>query len=259
VDTEFYGYDGHGNVRFIENTTSAVTDSYDYDAFGMSIRTTGTTANQFLYGGERYDSGMGKYDLRARYYNEATGRFWSRDPYEGARCSPPSLNPYIYTWNDPVDRLDPLGRGATVETAELDLAALLRGIAATYLLVQPLICHYATDASGVRAVTQADVLGHPQTLYRAGPCALSSKILPSDCPPAEREPTPSNPGFNPFDPIRGAPCKINRNTGEVWCRDQLHKDHWEVYKNKRDWERSRRGQDTRDRSVWDNGCLRQRF
>ena len=38
----FYGYDGHGNVRFLSNTTASVTDFYDYDAFGMPIRTSGT-------------------------------------------------------------------------------------------------------------------------------------------------------------------------------------------------------------------------
>jgi RHS repeat-associated protein len=76
----FYGYDGHGNVRFLTSTSGAVTDSYDDDAFGMSIRTSGTTTNNFRYSGERYDSSIGLYDLRARYYNQATGRFWARDP-----------------------------------------------------------------------------------------------------------------------------------------------------------------------------------
>ena len=63
----FYGYDGHGNVRFLANSAASVTDSYDYDAFGMPIRTSGTTPNNYLYSGERYDSSVGLYDLRARY------------------------------------------------------------------------------------------------------------------------------------------------------------------------------------------------
>src|SRR5207245_5084052 len=82
----FYGYDGHGNVRFLTNTTGVVTDSYDYDAFGIGIRTSGTTANSFFYRGEWLDSSIGLYDLRARYYNQATGRFWSRDPVEHKAC-----------------------------------------------------------------------------------------------------------------------------------------------------------------------------
>ena len=30
----FYGYDGHGNVRFLTNSAGTVTDTYQYDAFG---------------------------------------------------------------------------------------------------------------------------------------------------------------------------------------------------------------------------------
>ena len=63
----FYGYDGHGNVRFLTNTAGAITDTYTYDAFGMPIASTGTTANNFLYSGEQFDSAAGLYYLRARY------------------------------------------------------------------------------------------------------------------------------------------------------------------------------------------------
>jgi RHS repeat-associated protein len=150
----FYGYDGHGNVRFLTNSAGTITDSYDYDAFGMPIRTSGTTANSFLYSGERYDSSVGLYDLRARYYNQATGRFWAMDPMEhkccgqswdqntmwsrdtarnpgtvklwvkaqqmrGTRCcgscSPLQFNPYIYADDDPVNRTDPAGTEAFEE------------------------------------------------------------------------------------------------------------------------------------------------
>lgn len=39
----FYGYDGHSSVRFLTNAAGAITDSYDFDAFGMPIRTSGST------------------------------------------------------------------------------------------------------------------------------------------------------------------------------------------------------------------------
>src|SRR5947207_323910 len=90
----FYGYDGHGNVRFLANTAPSITDSYDFDAFGMPIRTSGTTPNQFLYSGERSDSNIGLYDLRARYYNQSTGRFWSMDRYPGKLSRPSTLHKY---------------------------------------------------------------------------------------------------------------------------------------------------------------------
>jgi len=107
----FYGYDGHGNVRFLTNSAAAITDSYQYDAFGMQIARTGTTLNVYQYSGEWLDGSVGLYYLRARYYNDATGRFWARDPVEGKRCCGLSWNPYIYTRDNPINAVDPTGRG----------------------------------------------------------------------------------------------------------------------------------------------------
>jgi len=117
----FYGYDGHGNVRFLTNSVGSITDSYDYEAFGMPIRSSGTTPNQFLYSGERYDSSIGLYDLRARYLNQTTGRFWSRDPIEGKKCCGLSWNPYIYVKQNPVNASDPTGRDAPEYVFQLEV------------------------------------------------------------------------------------------------------------------------------------------
>ena len=84
----FYGYDGHGNVRFLTGSAGTATDTYVYDAFGLPLTTTGTTPNNFLYSGEQYDSALGAYYLRARYYNPATGRFLAMDQYEGSILDP---------------------------------------------------------------------------------------------------------------------------------------------------------------------------
>src|SRR5712692_10121176 len=62
----FYGYDGHGSVRFLTNAAGAVTDSYQYDAYGMPIASSGTTPNVFRYSGEWSDSSIGLYHLRDR-------------------------------------------------------------------------------------------------------------------------------------------------------------------------------------------------
>jgi RHS repeat-associated protein len=103
----FYGYDGGGNVRQLTNSAGSITDTYDYDAFGNKINSTGTTPNNYLYRGEQYDSDLGLYYLRARYYNPNTGRFLSRDP---------SLHKYLYAGGDPVNRIDPSGRADSIET-----------------------------------------------------------------------------------------------------------------------------------------------
>ena len=115
----FYGYDGHGNVRFLASTAGAVTDTYQFDAFGNQIASTGTTPNNYLFSGEQFDNSTGLYQLRARWYRPTVGRFITRDPVEGQPCSPLTLNPYVYAGDDPVDRVDPTGAQAIVEYALL--------------------------------------------------------------------------------------------------------------------------------------------
>jgi YD repeat-containing protein len=47
----FYGYDGGGSVRQLTNSAGAVTDQYEYDAFGNSLTKQGSTPNVYLYRG----------------------------------------------------------------------------------------------------------------------------------------------------------------------------------------------------------------
>jgi RHS repeat-associated protein len=105
----FYNYDGHGSVRGLSNLSGAITDTYDYDAFGTLIGRTGTTANNYLYAGEQFDADLGFYYNRARYLNVQTGRFISQDSYEGSSSDPQSLHKYLYANSDGVDNVDPSG------------------------------------------------------------------------------------------------------------------------------------------------------
>jgi len=111
----YYQYDG-GGVRQLTNSIGQVTDSYEYDAFGNSFTTQGTTPNNYLYRGEQYDSDLGLYYLRARYYNPATGRFLSRDPLDGQQIDPKTLHKYLYAGGDPANSWDPSGRESQIET-----------------------------------------------------------------------------------------------------------------------------------------------
>jgi RHS repeat-associated protein len=55
--------------------------TYDYDAYGNLIHSTGTTPNNCLFAGEQFDPDLGLYYNRARYLNTSTGRFWSMDSF----------------------------------------------------------------------------------------------------------------------------------------------------------------------------------
>jgi len=107
----FYGYDGHGNVRFLTNAAGAITDTYTYDAFGLLTATTGSTPNAYTYSGERFDQNIGLFHLRARDYNPLTGRFETMDPAAGDILNPATLHKYVYAGNNPVNAIDPTGRG----------------------------------------------------------------------------------------------------------------------------------------------------
>jgi RHS repeat-associated protein len=102
----------------LTNTTGAVTDTYDAacpergrrNASGNLVHSTGTTPNVYLFSGEQYDPDLGLYYNRARYLNVNTGRFWTRDEYEGYDEAPPTLQEYVYISDNPVNEVDPSGK-----------------------------------------------------------------------------------------------------------------------------------------------------
>jgi RHS repeat-associated protein len=125
--TSYYLYDGNVSVRQLSDDVGAVTDTYTYDAFGVPLATSGSTPNHFLYAGERFETDLGLYYLRARYYSPAAGRFLTADPFQGRIFDPPTLHKYTYTQNDPVNRIDPSGEESLLT---IMLAVVIVGILA---------------------------------------------------------------------------------------------------------------------------------
>src|SRR5204862_4458283 len=113
--TNFYGFDGHGNISFLTDAMGAVTASYDYDGWGSVVASTGNTPNTRLYTGEELDPDLGLINLRARQYRPGSGRFLTLDPVYGEIKRPSSLNRYVYASGNPVSFLDPSGTSAVLE------------------------------------------------------------------------------------------------------------------------------------------------
>jgi RHS repeat-associated protein len=100
-DQEYYLHDGLGSTTGLTDDQGSVTDTYQYDAFGTIRSQTGSSGNEFKFTGEQVDS-TGMQYLRARYYDQATGRFLSQDPV-------PFDQPYSYVSNNPSNMIDPYG------------------------------------------------------------------------------------------------------------------------------------------------------
>ncbi|MHC4443791.1 MAG: RHS repeat domain-containing protein [Planctomycetota bacterium] len=108
--TKYYHYDGQMSTRFLTKADGNDDNTYDFDAFGNLLDSTGGTVNDFMYSGEQLDANTGFYYLRARYYNPANGRFISKDPFEGSTNDPISLHKYLYANDNPVNYIDPSGQ-----------------------------------------------------------------------------------------------------------------------------------------------------
>jgi RHS repeat-associated protein len=98
-------YDGVGTVRGLVDTAGAVTDSYDLDAFGVALGSSGSTTNPHWFGGAwgYMTEGSGLLQLGARFYWPEIGRFITQDPLRIRR------NRYAYVRTNPVRRIDPTG------------------------------------------------------------------------------------------------------------------------------------------------------
>ena len=111
--------DGHDSTRQLASSSGTVTDYYGYDAYGVMLGGNPTasspSATKMLYSGEQFDSTLGLYNMRARFYDPGTGRFTTMDTYEGSPQDPQSLHKYTYCTDNPINYKDPTGHDTLAE------------------------------------------------------------------------------------------------------------------------------------------------
>jgi len=138
VATSFYHYDGLGSTRGLSDTSGALVNTYDYEAFGEVLNQSGSTLNNYLFTGEQFDVSLNQYYLRARYYNQANGRFTQMDTWQGRNHDPVTLHKYLYANSDPANFIDPSGYSSLGELGAVQqIQAILFagfGTAAAYQL-----------------------------------------------------------------------------------------------------------------------------
>ena len=116
TQTGFTAYHGDGleNVRFLADRNGRPFAAYGYDAFGRPAHAAGIDPNPFRFVGQHsvYQHGVPAWPtllMGFRYYDPASGRFLTRDPWPGNLFDPQSLNDYAYASDNPVRYSDPTG------------------------------------------------------------------------------------------------------------------------------------------------------
>lgn len=168
-DLLFCCYDGAGSVRKLMESVTVQT--YDYDAYGNLLAESGGNENEYLYVGQQWDSDLGMYYNRARYYDPKLGRFWTMDTSEGTQEDPLSLHKYLYCQANPLNGTDLSGNddlaslsisesisasmdssyNGVVTTAGNAMMATLSGVQQQQNLEQVLTGYYLGTALGVVA------------------------------------------------------------------------------------------------------------
>jgi RHS repeat-associated protein len=106
-----YLADGYSGVRQVVNLAAiTVFAAYRYDSFGNLMGSAGAFVNPVRYRGERFDLVLGQYYLRARLYDQASGRFTGMDEFLGDVQNPITMHKYLYAGNNPIEYFDPSGR-----------------------------------------------------------------------------------------------------------------------------------------------------
>jgi RHS repeat-associated protein len=106
---QVYHTDGLGSERALTSTTVSVTQTYQFDEFGVPTLSQGTSTQPFGFDGQPRGPEDGPIYLRARVYDAATGRFWQRDPMRQSASGSQGWNRYAYVVNNPATYSDPSG------------------------------------------------------------------------------------------------------------------------------------------------------
>jgi RHS repeat-associated protein len=106
----FLGRNAHTDVTWTSASTGAVTATAAYDPYGNVLASTGTVPNT-RWQSSWQDASTGLYYVVARWYSPTLGSFLSLDPLSQSQLIPQLRDQYSYAGGDPMNSVDPDGRG----------------------------------------------------------------------------------------------------------------------------------------------------
>ena len=123
-----------------------------YTPYGESLLNPAANDNQAGFTGHIKDSDTGLINMQARFMDPSIGRFLSIDPVGFMETGQPGqFNRYAYTWNDPINRIDPDGRYSLESTEQIILDV-------AYAAYKPVIDFFTEDAiDAVESAKEGDI------------------------------------------------------------------------------------------------------
>jgi RHS repeat-associated protein len=213
--TVYYHRDGLGSTVALSDATGQIVERYRYDVFGrVEIRSaTGESVpvslfgNRFHFTGREWLSEVGLYDYRNRVYSAELGRFLQTDPI---RFSAGDGNLYRYVGNNAVNWVDPLG---LLWWAALDWGLTVADAKASWDTWNDPCASGWDKGLSIGATIAGAILpgGGVSTGMRA---ARGLADLPGK----------GKPGWTKLKGDQG----WKDAEGNIWKKDKLHKDHWDV-------------------------------
>ncbi len=137
--TYWYEKNLQGDIVAIYSNDGVKLISYIYDAWGSFTTTyhnggasTAAAKNPFKYRGYYYDSDLGLYYLRSRYYDPVTGRFINADGYVSTGQGLIGHNMYAYCNNNPIMYVDFMGEFPWLILGIMFVGAVAGGVLAYF-------------------------------------------------------------------------------------------------------------------------------
>jgi len=112
--TNWYHADRLGSIKLMTDSSGQQLKTYDYDAYGQTIGSSGNAANERGFTGHISDSESDLVYMQARYYDAVLCRFISADTIVPNPINPQAFNRYSYVYNNPISNTDPTGHAPVV-------------------------------------------------------------------------------------------------------------------------------------------------
>jgi RHS repeat-associated protein len=117
-EVEYFLGDALRSVRQMADENGSITLLREYDPYGNVLGSEGEAETMYGYDAEQTDFSFNLINLRSRLYDPASGRFLSRDSWQGDYYRPQSLNRWCFVEEDPINYIDPSGYIAQAERQE---------------------------------------------------------------------------------------------------------------------------------------------